>query len=512
MQKYGLPATVYLTTYYCERNLPVFPLILSYLLWKGRGNRAQVELPSGESILIDATSAERRRRAELMLLARARDDDMSALEKDNLARNVANALGIDYDDLSERRLLHIMNPDEVRELAAHGVDFQLHTHRHRSPLDEERYRAELTVNRARIAAMTGTIPRHFCYPSGTQKPEFEQWLGAEGVVSATTCESGIATRASHCLRLPRLLDHSTITDVEFDAWLCGLGALLPKRPIGTQDVDRDGNLVIERIQVPRNDAARARILSISQAEQNDKSQGRSDMGEQTREASVGWTQPPRPIGELVRLAVRHPSHAFWSALALLKGYWYRVILRILGRRFRAGARFRVFGRLSVRGPGEVVFGDNVATWHRVNAWTYSADAKLVVGDNVMMSGTRFACVREIRVGRDSILADASIYDTDFHSTRVDRRSPSAPIRVAPVGIGDNVWVAAGAIILPGTTIGENSVVGAGAVCMRGFPANKVILGNPAKVAMPIPSIAGSALDLDPLAGGDAAAAAAMAAT
>ena len=114
--------------------------------------------------------------------------------------------------------------------------------------------------------------------------------------------------------------------------------------------------------------------------------------------------------------------------------------------------------------------------------------RAVIADDVMMSGTRFACASEIRVGRNSILADAGIRDTDFHSTRADRRSPGAPVRVAPVEIGDNVWVAAGAILLPGTNIGENSVVGAAAVCMRSFPANKVILGNPAKVAMPIPSI------------------------
>lgn len=214
------------------------------------------------------------------------------------------------------------------------------------------------------------------------------------------------------------------------------------------------------------------------------------------EVLIERTPPAAPIGELVGRAVSEPGQAVSYALALARGYWYRVILRILGRRFRAGARFRVFGRLSVRGPGEVVFGDNVATWHRVNAWTYSADARLVVGDNVMMSGTRFACAREIRVGTDSIVADASIYDTDFHSTRADRRSPSAPIRVAPVKIGANVWIAAGAILLPGTTIGDNSVVGAGAVCMRDFPANKIILGNPAKVVMPIPSTCGPARVLD----------------
>jgi acetyltransferase-like isoleucine patch superfamily enzyme len=199
----------------------------------------------------------------------------------------------------------------------------------------------------------------------------------------------------------------------------------------------------------------------------------------------------RSVGRLASRALAEPGAAISYAVAIAKGHWYRFILRLLGRRFRAGARFRVFGRLSVRGPGEVTFGDNVALWGRVNAWTYSRDAVIVAEDNVMMSGTRFACASRIRVGRDSILADASIRDTDFHSTRADRRSPDAPIRVAPVDIGPNVWVAAGAILLPGTSIGENSVVGAAAVCMRSFPANKVILGNPAKVAMPVPSIGGA---------------------
>jgi acetyltransferase-like isoleucine patch superfamily enzyme len=198
------------------------------------------------------------------------------------------------------------------------------------------------------------------------------------------------------------------------------------------------------------------------------------------------------LGSLIIRGLRHPGQGLSYGFALLKGHWYRASARLLGRRFRAGRRFRVFGRLSVQGPGEVVFGDNVALWGRVNAWTYSTDARLVAGDNVMMSGTRFACAREIRIGGNSILADASIYDTDFHSTRADRRLPTAPIRVAPVVIGENVWVAAGAILLPGTTIGENSVVGAAAVCMRSFPANKVILGNPAKVAMPIPSMSAAA--------------------
>jgi acetyltransferase-like isoleucine patch superfamily enzyme len=207
----------------------------------------------------------------------------------------------------------------------------------------------------------------------------------------------------------------------------------------------------------------------------------------------------RSVGALARRALNEPGAAILYALAILNGYRYRVILWALGRRFRVGRRFRAFGRLSVRGPGSVEFGDNVALWGRVNAWTYAPDARIIIADDVMMSGTRFACAREIRVGRNSILADAGIRDTDMHSTRADRRSPSAPIRVAPVEVGANVWVAAGAILLPGTSIGENSVIGAAAVCMRSFPANKVILGNPAKVAMPIPSgDSGASMTIDDL--------------
>ena len=212
------------------------------------------------------------------------------------------------------------------------------------------------------------------------------------------------------------------------------------------------------------------------------------MEDRSSSSSPGREVTDYSVGSSVRRALKEPGRAISYVLALLRGYWYRAILWALGRRFSAGRRFRAFGRLSVRGPGSVVFGDDVALWGRVNAWTYARDARIIIADGVMMSGTRFACACQIRVGRNSILADAAIRDTDFHSTRADRRSASAPIRVAPVEIGDNVWVAASAILLPGTHVGENSVIGAAAVCMRSFPANKVILGNPAKVAMHIPSI------------------------
>lgn len=52
---------------------------------------------------------------------------------------------------------------------------------------------------------------------------------------------------------------------------------------------------------------------------------------------------------------------------------------------------------------------------------------------------------------------------------------------APVRIGKNCWIGAGAIILPGITIGDNVVVGAGSVVTKNLPSNVVAVGNPCKV-------------------------------
>lgn len=56
---------------------------------------------------------------------------------------------------------------------------------------------------------------------------------------------------------------------------------------------------------------------------------------------------------------------------------------------------------------------------------------------------------------------------------------------APVTIGDNCWIGAGAVLCPGVTIGENSVIGAGSVVVHDIPANSVAVGNPCRVVRPI---------------------------
>lgn len=50
----------------------------------------------------------------------------------------------------------------------------------------------------------------------------------------------------------------------------------------------------------------------------------------------------------------------------------------------------------------------------------------------------------------------------------------------PIVLKENCFVGAGAILLPGATVGKNSIVGAGSVVKGTVPDNTVVAGNPAK--------------------------------
>lgn len=55
----------------------------------------------------------------------------------------------------------------------------------------------------------------------------------------------------------------------------------------------------------------------------------------------------------------------------------------------------------------------------------------------------------------------------------------------PIHIGNNVWIGANSVVLPGVTIGDNAVIGAGSIVTRDIPANVVAVGNPCRVMRPI---------------------------
>lgn len=231
LAEFGYPATVYLTTYFVIHRYPVFNMFFPYLLWKGRGKSVDLTgiVPGlGRDSLVTPEE----RLAVSNLIREYRKNEAPGNDKlQEIARNIAKAVGQDYERLCGLGILHLMTPPEVSELARYGVSVQLHTHRHRVPFDQELFAREIRDNRNYISSMG--VPNetliHFCYPSGEYRPEFFDWLKDEGMRSAATCETKLASSKSLPFALPRLIDTSNLTPLEFEGWLTGISQFLPRR-------------------------------------------------------------------------------------------------------------------------------------------------------------------------------------------------------------------------------------------------------------------------------------------
>ncbi len=190
-------------------------------------------------------------------------------------------------------------------------------------------------------------------------------------------------------------------------------------------------------------------------------------------------------------AVRDPGYAITVARGLLKGFYYRLKFKMLGRRVIIGRRFRVSGRLDIRGPGTVIFGDDCSVISSMiqitTPWTHEKDAVIKFGNRVLLTGTRLGCVQRIEVGDGAGLSDARIMDSDFHSIEsTDEHRGDTAGRSKPITIGRNAWLGAGSMVLKGVTVGDNAVVGAGAVVAANVPEYSVVFGNPARVVWRVP--------------------------
>jgi len=234
LTQYGLPATVYQTTYYMERALPVFNLFCSYLLWHRRGDQLPAAPQIGLSKPMDLQTELGRHKVVRALIEHSERENLTGSEKNETARQLAFHLGVDYEVLFRKRILQLMNAEELKQIANAGIDVQLHTHRHRTPDDEVSFRREISDNRARLESVLGRPAIHFCYPGGIHHKQFPEWLKKENVVSATTCDAGIVGNGDNPFLIPRVVDTTGRTDLEFESWVCGAGSLLALRKAAPQ--------------------------------------------------------------------------------------------------------------------------------------------------------------------------------------------------------------------------------------------------------------------------------------
>lgn len=86
---------------------------------------------------------------------------------------------------------------------------------------------------------------------------------------------------------------------------------------------------------------------------------------------------------------------------------------------------------------------------------------------------------KVEIGDNVFIAPNCCITTAGHPINIDERNRGLEYAY-PIKIGNNVWIGAGANILPGVTIGDNVTIGAGSVVNKSIPANSIAVGNPCK--------------------------------
>jgi peptidoglycan/xylan/chitin deacetylase (PgdA/CDA1 family) len=199
LEQHTLPATLYATTWYSGRALPVVNVAVDYL--RAAAGRFDID-PIEIAARIDALPVEER---------------LDALRSFGAELNVS-------EQWLELRQFNIMSADELAEAHQRGLDVQLHTHRHidvEAKVDALPH--EIAENRNSLENALGNVSLdHFCYPSGTFHPRAPSLLKGSGVRSATSTICGLNGPGADPYTLRRLLDARSISDAEFDAYLSGM--------------------------------------------------------------------------------------------------------------------------------------------------------------------------------------------------------------------------------------------------------------------------------------------------
>ncbi len=191
------------------------------------------------------------------------------------------------------------------------------------------------------------------------------------------------------------------------------------------------------------------------------------------------------------------SDRFWDKYVIpITGSFFITGLRLKGAKL---GKIKLYGKpiLKMHPNSEVSLEDNV----RLNSSTFKctsgsiyapcklvticATAKIFIGKDTGLNGTSIvARSKNIIIGeRVAIAPNVVIMDSPFHKSwpPLERNNYSGKELDTDIYIGDDVWIATGCIILPGSSIGKGSVVTARSLINKKFPKNCLIGGTPAKI-------------------------------
>jgi acetyltransferase-like isoleucine patch superfamily enzyme len=153
-----------------------------------------------------------------------------------------------------------------------------------------------------------------------------------------------------------------------------------------------------------------------------------------------------------------------------------------------GNNVRILCRLKVAGPGKTIIGNKCRIendpWGMdyVTFYTHQKKARIIIGDNVLLRGTRFGSHLRITVEDHAVIESASIYDSDFHNIDARKRDIEYNDNDRAVVIKRNAYIGVECLCSKGTVVGDRAILlPVSVIGTKAIPVESKVCGFPAKV-------------------------------
>lgn len=172
-----------------------------------------------------------------------------------------------------------------------------------------------------------------------------------------------------------------------------------------------------------------------------------------------------------------------SYLTKIAGVLRFLVIRLYYLRKLKAAGLSIVGRKTdfmIRGSGSIQANGRfiLSGYNQL----YSS-GKLVIGKNVSVNEySRIMSRKSIEIGNNVVIAKfVTILDHDHAYSLQEGNLSFADYVLAPIVIGNNVWLADKVTVMKGVTIGDNVIIGANSVVSKDIPSNCIAAGIPCKV-------------------------------
>lgn len=168
-----------------------------------------------------------------------------------------------------------------------------------------------------------------------------------------------------------------------------------------------------------------------------------------------------PIRRALRLLRSVLDPRPWlHVLRLVHFYNYSHVSQV--RKLRIGPGAQLAPNVSLRNAERVSIGARSHVNVYVSLWAGNTRGTITLGEDCLIAPDVYIVASNYGVAAGQLILEQAREEAD-------------------VTIGDDVWLGARVIVLPGVTIGDGCVVGAGAVVTRSLPPGSIAVGVPAKV-------------------------------